>query len=128
MHVAPAASVAGPCGHVFVCAKSLAFVPATPIAPIVSGALPVFVRVVDFAVLVVPTVCDENVRVVGVRPTAGAETVPVPESATVCGLPAASSATVSEATRLPLAVGANVTEIEQLEPAARAAGQALTWP
>ena len=59
--------------------------------------------------------------------TAGAGGVPVPLSATVCGLPVASSAIKTLAVRLPVAPGVNVTEIVQLAPAARLAGQSLVW-
>ncbi len=42
--------------------------------------------------------------------------IAVPDSDTVCGLLAASSAKVSVPLNVPLAVGANVTETEQLAP------------
>jgi hypothetical protein len=42
---------------------------------------------------------------------------PTPERPTVCGLPAALSAMVTEAARLPLAVGVNITLIVQPPPA-----------
>jgi hypothetical protein len=50
-----AASVAGLTGHVFVCVKSLAFVPVTLTLVIVSGALPLLVKVTACAALVLPT-------------------------------------------------------------------------
>jgi hypothetical protein len=50
---------------------------------------------------------------------------PEPERATVCGLPEASSATLSEAERLPLAAGVNVTLIVQLPFAATELPHAL---
>lgn len=53
-------------------------------------------------------------RLVGEKETAGA--VPVPESAEVCGLPAALSATLKVAEREPVAVGVNVTVIVQEIP------------
>ena len=56
-------------------------------------------------------------RLVGLTDT----TVPVPERATVCGLPAASSATERVAVRAPPPLGVNVTLIVQLAPAARVA-------
>ncbi len=52
---APAASVLGLMGQVFVCAKSLAFVPLTVMLVIVSAAVPLLVSVTDLAALVVPT-------------------------------------------------------------------------
>jgi hypothetical protein len=40
--------------------------------------------------------------------------LPVPVRATVCGLPGSESAMLTEAVRVPAAVGAKVTEIVQL--------------
>jgi len=48
--------------------------------------------------------------------------VPVPDRATECGLPDASSAICRLALRAPAAVGANLTLIVQLAPAANVAG------
>jgi len=48
---------------------------------------------------------------------------PVPRSATVCGLPAPVSLTLSVPLRRPRAVGVNVTEIVQLLPAVRVVEQ-----
>lgn len=58
--------------------KSLAFVP--PILTVVMArlALPLLVSVTLCAVLVVPTLSEVNVRLVGARPTAGAVVVPPP--------------------------------------------------
>ena len=66
-----------------------------------------------------------KVRVVGAKLALGA--MPVPERATVCGLPVALSVTVIVPGRLPTAVGVNVTLMEQLAPAAREAPQVLVW-
>jgi len=82
LHVAFAASEDG---QSLVCAKSPAFVPATLMLEIVSGAVPELRRVDDCAALVVDTGCEPNVKLAGVSVTAGA--VPVPLSATPCGLP-----------------------------------------
>jgi hypothetical protein len=120
VHVAFTPSVAGLSGHVFVCAKSPAFAPATAIPVIANGAVPEFVSVAVFAALVVPTVWLAKVRLVGVSVTAGA--VPLPVSGTVCGLPPALSVTERLAVRLPVVVGVNVTEMAQLAPAASVAG------
>src|SRR5205823_1091657 len=59
-------------------------------------------------------------------PVAGAtvKSVPVPESATVCGLPGALSVIVSVPMREPSAVGVNVTLTAQLAPAATLGPQA----
>jgi hypothetical protein len=53
--------------------------------------------------------------------------VPVPPRVTVWGLPAALSAMVTDADRLPLAAGVNFTLIVQLAPVATEAGQLLVW-
>ena len=54
-------------------------------------------------------------------------TVPVPERATVWGLPAASSATERVAVRAPPPLGVNVTLIVQLAPAARVAPHVVVF-
>jgi len=124
VHDAPAASVPP---HVFVCAKSAAFEPETAMLVIVNAALPEFVSVKGFDELDVPTCCEPKLRLVGDRVTAGAggggALAPVPDSARVCGLPEALSATLTLADRDPDAPGVNVTEIEQEAPAASEAGQ-----
>jgi hypothetical protein len=53
--------------------------------------------------------------------------VPVPLRLAVCGLPAASSLTLSVPLRVPVAVGLKVTVIGQLAPAASVLGQVLVW-
>ena len=87
------------------------------------AALPVLLRVTVWAVLVVPTDWLPKARLVGERPSTGAVPVaalcvPVPERLTVCGLPRALSVILTEALRLALAEGVNVTLIVQLAPAA----------
>ena len=57
-------------------------------------------------------------RLVGERLTAPAVPVPVPERLTVCELPLALSVMLTDAVRLPLAEGVNVTLIVQWAPAA----------
>jgi hypothetical protein len=51
------------------------------------------------------------------------KSVPVPVKVTVCGLPAASSVMVTLPARFPVAVGLNVTLIEQFAAAASVAPQ-----
>src|SRR6266536_2880186 len=87
---------------------------------IASGAEPVLVSVTACAALVVPTICEAKTRFAGVRLAVGA--VPVPVSVTLWGLLAALSASVTLALRAPVAVGANVTEIVHVAPAARLPG------
>ena len=62
-------------------------------------------------------------RLVAERLTRAA--VPVPERLAVCGLPLALSVMLTEAVRLPLAAGLNVTLIVQLAPAATELPQVL---
>jgi hypothetical protein len=60
---------------------------------------------------------------VGFNPTPGAEVTPVPDNATLCGLPAASLATETAPGRLPATLGENVTLMVQFAPAATLAPQ-----
>ena len=69
---APAANVLEPVGQVLVCAKSPAFVPVSPMLLMLSPALPLFVSVMLWGLLLVPTFWLLNVRLVGFRLTAGA--------------------------------------------------------
>jgi hypothetical protein len=85
---------------------------------------PVLLRVTLCAVLVVPTFWLLNVRLVTER-LAVADAVPVPVRLTVCGLPAALSEMLTNAVRVPVAVGLNVTLIVQLPPAATELPQVL---
>jgi hypothetical protein len=112
VQVAFTASVAGANGQLLDCAKSARFAPATPIELIDNTAVPEFRNTTDNAPLVVPTNCEPNTRPDGDNDTPGA--VPVPLTATLCGLPAASSVTAILAARLPEADGANRTLIEQV--------------
>ena len=66
----------------------------------------------------------------GVSVTVDVPAAPVPVSATVCGLAAASSVIARFAVRVPAAVGANETETLQLDPAASVlglTGHVLVW-
>lgn len=78
------------------------------------------------------TVCAElyvpgGIENVGVAAAVGVVVVPVPERASVWGLPAALSVRVSEADRSPLAVGVKVTLIVQLCPTPTELPQLLVW-
>ena len=64
-------------------------------------------------------------RLVGEWLTTGAVCMPVPERITVCGLPLALSEMLSEAVRLPLAAGVNVTLMVHLALAASELPQVL---
>jgi hypothetical protein len=111
----PAATLAP---HVLPCAKSPAFVPVTPMLDIASGLPPLLLSVTVCAALVLPTDCVPKLKLLAERLTVGGVATPVPVSETVCGLPVASSVIVTAATRLPAAVGLNVTLIVQLAPPA----------
>jgi hypothetical protein len=88
-----------------------------------SGPVPLLLSVTVCAALVVPTFWLANVRLVGARLAAGA--VPLPLRLAVCGLPAASSVTLSEPLRVPVAVGVKVTLMLQLALAANVVPQLL---
>src|SRR2546425_8303755 len=72
VQLAPAASVLGLSGQVFVWAKSLAFAPLTATVLIVSAAVPELVSVTFCAALVVPTACCPKLRLVGFNVATGA--------------------------------------------------------
>src|ERR1700704_4217254 len=78
----------------------------------VSAWVPVLLSVIDCGVLLVFTVWLPNKRPGGDRPRAG--DVPVPDSATVCGLPGASSTIVTNAAFAPAEAGVKVTVTMQL--------------
>ena len=89
-------------------------------SPVVEIEMPVsdtaclLARVKVFAGLVVPTISVANVALVGVSLAC---TPPVPDRATVCGLPGELSVSVNVPVRVPSWVGVNVTLIRQLFPA-----------
>jgi hypothetical protein len=81
--------------QVLICVKSVGLMPVIEIDVMVKVPGPTFVTVTLWLVLVVPTVCEANVRLAGLTATM----VPVPLSATLCGLPGALSVTVRLALR-----------------------------
>ncbi len=93
-------------------AKSPAFAPVNVMPEIVRVVLRLFLTVIFFAVLVVPTVWAAKVKLDGVTDTGG---VPVPVKLTDCGLLLALSVIVSAAVFAPGVTGANVTLILQDE-------------
>jgi len=108
--------------QLFVWAKSVELVPVKLTFEITT--VPVvltLVRVNVCGLLVVPTVCAANVRLVGESDTA----VPIPLKVTVCGLLVALSVMVTAAVRVLMVVGLKVTLIEQLAPAASDVPQLL---
>ena len=98
-------------------------VPVSAMLERLKAALPPLVRVADRTPLVVLTDWLPNERLLGDRLTVAE--VPVPLRPRDCGLPLALSVKLTEAERLPLAVGSNVTLIEQLAPAATEVPQVL---
>ena len=89
-------------------------------------ALPVFESVRVCGREVVPTLVVGKASVVGESVAMGAGTgVPVPVSAAVCGEPVELSATLRVALKVVAEAGVNVTEIVQVEDAARDVPQVL---
>jgi hypothetical protein len=98
-------------------AKSAALAPATATLPMLTAAVPPFVKVTDCAELAVPTVVAVNESIDGVTLMFTAAMTD-PERATVCGLFPAESAKERVAVRGPVAEGVNVMLTVQLaEPA-----------
>jgi hypothetical protein len=89
------------------------------------AAPPLFVSVIVCGPLVVNTFCEANVRLVGEIDAAAPPVVPVPLSATVCGLPLALSLTETDAVRAPATVGVKTALMVQLPPAATDEPQVL---
>src|SRR4051812_48323018 len=81
-----------------------------------SVASPLLVSVTSCAGLVDPVFCDPNARLDADSVTTGAVggVVPLPLRATLCGLPAAVSVKLSDAVRVPAAVGLKATATLQL--------------
>jgi hypothetical protein len=113
--------------HVVVSAKSLGSFPPITMLEIVSGPVPVLLRVTVCAALVPPTVVLAKERLDGDAPATGTP-IPVPVSTTICCEPAvlpALSVTVKTPLRVPKAPGSKVTKTEQLDPAATEPAQLL---
>jgi len=90
--------------------------PVIELAMLLRARVWLLVRVNTLAALVVPTVCEANVALVGVNVAGRA---PVPVSGTFCGLLVASSLIVRFPVRVPSCVGVKVTLTMQLIPAAK---------
>jgi hypothetical protein len=101
--------------QVFVSEKSPGLVPVAWMPVMVKAVVPVLFRVMVWAPLGDPTDWLLYERVEAERLVTGP--LPVPVKLTVCGLPKALSVMLTEAVRLPVAVGAKVTLILQLPPA-----------
>ena len=90
----------------------------TPILVKVTVVVPVLLTVTVCAALVVPTVCEPNAKLDGVRVIAPAPAVPVPVRATVSGPPPV-CVTANDPVSVPVAVGLNVIAKVQLAAGAR---------
>lgn len=92
----------------------------------VTADVPVFFTVTTCAADVEPTVVEANVSVAGESERVSvAGDVPVPEKATICGVPVALSATDKDAVSVAALAGLNSTETVQLALAASDAPQVL---
>ncbi len=124
--LAPAATLVP---QVFVWEKELALAPPmlmpSPVPLRVRAPVPVFFKVTVWVAADVPVVVPANVRLAGVKVTAGA--VPVPLNVAVCGDPLALSATFTAAVCEPDAAGVNLTAMVQLAPAATLVPHVLVW-
>src|SRR6185437_10885739 len=102
--------------------------PATEMLPSDKVPPPMLVSVTACAALESPCCWAANVRLAGASATPGiAPATPLPLSCATCGLPAASSLTVSWPARGPVLEGRKLTRIAQLFPAASAEPQLLVW-
>ena len=123
VQLAPAASVVP---QVLDNTKSSAWAPVTVMDENDNAALPSLVTVTVLAADAVPGAWLAKASELALNFTAAALlAVPVPVSATVCGEPAALSATLMLAVLAPAETGLNVTESVQLEPAASVVPQVL---
>ena len=102
-------------------AKSVAFVPVVLTPLKIRAPFPVFVTVIVTGALDAPASWLPKLRLAADRETAAC--VPVPDSAIICGLPAALSAMFREAVRPPAAAGVKETFKMQFAPPAKLEGQ-----
>jgi hypothetical protein len=93
-------------------------VPETETLVTLKDALPVLVKVTDWAAPAAPTAWLANASEVVERLAAQAAAVPVPEKFTFCSLVLALSVIVKVAVREPLADGLKMTWTEHVAPAA----------
>jgi hypothetical protein len=87
--------------QVWLCAKSPALVPVITMPLIAKVVVPTFFRITVFARLVAPNPTEPKFKLVG----ESFAVVPIPLSATFCGLPVALSLRFNAAVRVPDAVG-----------------------
>src|SRR4051812_11708519 len=126
--IAQLAPTASEAPQVVVSANWPASPPLTAMLEIVRVAEPVFVTPIDRKELELPAGWSPNDNEAADRvATAALGRTPDPETSTTCGRADASSENDSAATREPVAVGANVTVAEQLEPGCRIDAQLFVW-
>jgi hypothetical protein len=101
--------------------------PVAAMLAMVRGPVPWLVRVTVLAALAVPTCWLEKFTVAELNETWGTGARPLPLRLAVCGEFPALSVIVRVAVRLPAAVGAKVTHMEQLAPLANVAPQLFVW-
>jgi len=100
--------------------KSPGFVPASITLLTEIAVVPLFLSTAVFCPPMPPTVTDAQLNELGFTDALPPDVLPpVPERATVCGLPLPESETVNVAVRVPLALGLNDTETLQFADAAR---------
>jgi hypothetical protein len=115
--------------QLFEAAKSDAFAPPMAMLAMVNAAVPELLRVMVCAPLAVATFWLGKTTVLGATAAAGTP-APVPVKFTVCVVPdtlLALSVIVIIAVRVPVAAGVKVTEMAQLEPAAKLSPQLFVW-
>src|SRR5580698_259575 len=130
LNVAPIAQFAPPATEapqVLVTTKSPALAPDTAMLDTVNAAPPLLVSVTDCPALVEPTTWPLKVMVGAERFAVAARTA-LPVNAIDCGLLAASSVSVTAATRAPEALGVNVTLTAQVAEIASVAPQVVVSP
>jgi hypothetical protein len=106
-------------------AKSAALVPEIAMLLTAIELEPLFVKVADFGAPVFPTATLNQLILDGLAVALPVAVVPVPESATVCGLLLAESVKLSVAVRAPVAAGLKEMAAMQLADAARLAPHVL---
>jgi len=100
--------------------KSPGFAPASARLLIVIDEVPLFLSTAVFCPPMPPTATDAQLNDVGLTDALPPDVLPpVPERATVCGLPLPVSETVSVAVRVALALGLKAIDTPQLADAAR---------
>jgi len=104
--------------QLFDCAKSSAWAPVTAIEANVTAAMPVFVRLMDWAADLLPAMRSPKAKDAALI-LMFTDGVPVPDNDTRCGEPVAESVMVSVADLAPAETGVKIMEMLQAVPTAR---------